>query len=36
MIELKSAEEIDRMAVTGRFVGELLAELAGSPQSAST
>ncbi|MET7967982.1 type I methionyl aminopeptidase [Micromonospora sp. NPDC005305] len=27
MIELKSAEEIDRMAVTGRFVGELLAEL---------
>ncbi|MEV4411858.1 type I methionyl aminopeptidase [Catellatospora sp. NPDC049609] len=29
MIELKSAEEIDRMAVTGRFVGELLAELSG-------
>ena len=29
MIELKSAEEIDRMAVTGRFVGELLAELRG-------
>ncbi len=27
MIELKSAEEIDRMAVTGQFVGELLAEL---------
>jgi methionyl aminopeptidase len=27
VIELKSAEEIDRMAVTGRFVGELLAEL---------
>ncbi|WP_434739489.1 type I methionyl aminopeptidase [Micromonospora sp. SH-82] len=27
MIELKSAEEIGRMAVTGRFVGELLAEL---------
>ncbi|WBB81240.1 type I methionyl aminopeptidase [Micromonospora sp. WMMD882] len=27
MIELKSAEEIARMAVTGRFVGELLAEL---------
>ena len=27
MIELKSAEEIDRMAVAGRFVGELLAEL---------
>ncbi|MFB9235586.1 type I methionyl aminopeptidase [Plantactinospora siamensis] len=29
MIELKSAAEIDRMAVTGRFVGELLAELSG-------
>ncbi|GGK24893.1 methionine aminopeptidase [Pilimelia terevasa] len=29
MIELKSAEEVDRMAVAGRFVGELLAELAG-------
>jgi methionyl aminopeptidase len=29
MIELKSAEEIDRMAVAGRFVGELLAELSG-------
>jgi methionyl aminopeptidase len=29
VIELKSAEEIDRMAVTGRFVGELLAELGG-------
>ncbi|MEG3636342.1 type I methionyl aminopeptidase [Micromonospora palythoicola] len=29
MIELKSAEEIERMAVTGRFVGELLAELSG-------
>ncbi|MDR7276414.1 type I methionyl aminopeptidase [Catenuloplanes atrovinosus] len=27
MIELKSADEIDRMAVTGQFVGELLAEL---------
>lgn len=27
MIEFKSAEEIDRMAVTGQFVGELLAEL---------
>ncbi|ASW53603.1 type I methionyl aminopeptidase [Plantactinospora sp. KBS50] len=27
MIELKSAEEIDRMAVAGQFVGELLAEL---------
>ncbi|GAA1413111.1 type I methionyl aminopeptidase [Catellatospora coxensis] len=27
MIELKSADEIGRMAVTGRFVGELLAEL---------
>ncbi|ROO58518.1 methionyl aminopeptidase [Micromonospora sp. Llam0] len=27
MIELKSAQEIDRMAVTGQFVGELLAEL---------
>lgn len=27
MIELKSAEEIDRMAATGQFVGELLAEL---------
>ncbi len=27
MIELKSAEEIERMAVTGRFVGEVLAEL---------
>lgn len=29
MIELKSAAEIDRMAVAGRFVGELLAELSG-------
>jgi methionyl aminopeptidase len=29
VIELKSAEEIARMAVTGRFVGELLAELSG-------
>ncbi len=29
MIELKSAVEIDRMAVTGQFVGELLAELSG-------
>ncbi|GLY07797.1 MULTISPECIES: type I methionyl aminopeptidase [Actinoplanes] len=29
MIELKSPEEIGRMAVTGRFVGELLAELKG-------
>ena len=29
MIELKSAEEIGRMAVTGQFVGELLAELKG-------
>ncbi|MEV4535757.1 type I methionyl aminopeptidase [Asanoa sp. NPDC049518] len=29
MIELKSAEEIRRMAVTGQFVGELLAELSG-------
>ncbi|WP_433393587.1 type I methionyl aminopeptidase [Micromonospora sp. KLBMP9576] len=29
MIELKSAEEIGRMAVAGRFVGELLAELSG-------
>ena len=27
MIEFKSTEEIDRMAVTGQFVGELLAEL---------
>ncbi|WP_018791205.1 type I methionyl aminopeptidase [Salinispora arenicola] len=27
MIELKSTEEIDQMAVTGQFVGELLAEL---------
>ncbi len=27
VIELKSAEEIDRMAETGQFVGELLAEL---------
>jgi methionyl aminopeptidase len=27
VIELKSTEEISRMAVTGRFVGELLAEL---------
>ncbi|MGC5290889.1 type I methionyl aminopeptidase [Micromonospora sp. DT231] len=27
MIELKSPEEIQRMAVTGQFVGELLAEL---------
>jgi methionyl aminopeptidase len=30
VIELKSAEEIGRMAVTGQFVGELLAELAGA------
>ncbi|WP_089155043.1 type I methionyl aminopeptidase [Micromonospora sp. NBS 11-29] len=29
MIELKSTNEIDRMAVTGQFVGELLAELGG-------
>src|SRR3954454_4245 len=29
VIELKSAEEIGRMAATGRFVGELLAELSG-------
>ncbi|GAA0815971.1 type I methionyl aminopeptidase [Spirilliplanes yamanashiensis] len=29
MIELKSAEEIGRMAVAGQFVGELLAELNG-------
>ncbi|MDO3704030.1 type I methionyl aminopeptidase [Micromonospora sp. C28SCA-DRY-2] len=29
MIELKSAEEIGRMAVAGQFVGELLAELSG-------
>ncbi|MFC7245578.1 type I methionyl aminopeptidase [Catellatospora aurea] len=29
MIELKSADEIGRMAVTGQFVGELLAELSG-------
>jgi len=29
VIELKSAEEVDRMAVAGRFVGELLAELSG-------
>ncbi|TCB96825.1 type I methionyl aminopeptidase [Micromonospora zingiberis] len=29
MIEFKSAEEIARMAVTGQFVGELLAELSG-------
>ncbi|MFY1692058.1 type I methionyl aminopeptidase [Plantactinospora sp. WMMB782] len=29
MIEFKSAEEIGRMAVAGRFVGELLAELSG-------
>jgi methionyl aminopeptidase len=29
VIELKSAEEIQRMAVTGQFVGELLAELSG-------
>jgi methionyl aminopeptidase len=29
VIELKSAEEIARMAVTGQFVGELLAELGG-------
>ncbi|WP_405434547.1 type I methionyl aminopeptidase [Micromonospora sp. NBC_00617] len=27
MIELKTAAEVDRMAVTGQFVGELLAEL---------
>ncbi|MFJ6167814.1 type I methionyl aminopeptidase [Micromonospora orduensis] len=27
MIELKSAQEVGRMAVTGQFVGELLAEL---------
>ena len=30
MIELKSAEEIGRMAVSGQFVGELLAELRGA------
>ena len=29
VIELKSAEEIGRMAVTGQFIGELLAELSG-------
>jgi methionine aminopeptidase len=29
VIELKSADEIGRMAVTGRFVGDLLAELSG-------
>lgn len=29
MIELKSPAEIERMAVTGQFVGELLAELSG-------
>ncbi|MDG4804942.1 type I methionyl aminopeptidase [Micromonospora sp. WMMD980] len=29
MIELKSTTEIARMAVTGKFVGELLAELSG-------
>ncbi|WFE31919.1 type I methionyl aminopeptidase [Micromonospora sp. WMMD975] len=29
MIELKSTDEIARMAVTGQFVGELLAELSG-------
>jgi methionyl aminopeptidase len=29
VIELKSADEIGRMAVTGQFVGELLAELRG-------
>ncbi|BCY10692.1 type I methionyl aminopeptidase [Actinoplanes sp. L3-i22] len=29
MIELKTPAEIDRMAVTGQFLGELLAELAG-------
>jgi methionyl aminopeptidase len=29
VIELKSAKEIGRMAVTGQFVGELLAELRG-------
>jgi methionyl aminopeptidase len=29
VIELKSAEEIGRMAVAGQFVGELLAELSG-------
>ncbi|MEV4140041.1 type I methionyl aminopeptidase [Dactylosporangium sp. NPDC049742] len=29
MIELKSADEIGRMAVAGQFVGELLAELSG-------
>jgi methionyl aminopeptidase len=29
VIELKSAEEIGRMAVAGQFVGELLAELGG-------
>jgi len=29
MIELKEPDEIARMAVTGQFVGELLAELAG-------
>jgi methionyl aminopeptidase len=30
VIELKSTEEIGRMAVTGRFVGELLTELGGA------
>jgi methionyl aminopeptidase len=30
VIELKSAEEIARMAVAGQFVGELLAELSGA------
>ena len=30
MIELKSSGEIDRMAVTGQFVGELLAELSAA------
>jgi methionyl aminopeptidase len=29
VIELKSAEEIGRMAIAGQFVGELLAELSG-------
>jgi methionyl aminopeptidase len=29
VIELKSADEIGKMAVTGQFVGELLAELSG-------
>jgi hypothetical protein len=36
VIELKAAEEIDRMAVAGQFVDELLAELSGAAAVGST